>query len=59
MTQLIIKHSETEREVIYDASNIEEQPTKQYVYIHMMPVEIDRIKNAKTEDVQNILRRYI
>lgn len=59
MPQLVIKHSETEREVIYDASNVEEQPTKPYVYIHMMPVEIERIKNAKTEDVQNILRRYI
>jgi len=59
MPQLVIKHSETEREVIYDSSNAEEQPTKPYVYIHMMPVEIERIKNTKTEDVQNILRRYI
>ena len=59
MSQLIIRHDDETREVRYDVKEWEEPHDVLYTRIHMMPQEIDRIKNAKTEEVQQILRRYI
>lgn len=59
MAQLIIRHSETEREIIYDADEEKAPLDTLYRVVHLCPVEIDRIKNAKSEEVQNLLRRYI
>ena len=59
MPQIIIRHSETEREVLYDADEEKVPNDVLYTVVHMMPAEIARIQEAKSEDVQNILRRYI
>ena len=56
---LIIKHSEVEREIIYNASEADEPLDKPCTYVHLMPIELDRIKNGTSEEVQKILRRYI
>ena len=59
MPALIIKHSETEREIIYDATEADETIDKPCTYFYPMPAEIDKIKNAKSEEVQKLLRKYI
>lgn len=59
MPQIIIRHSETEREVLYDADEEKVPHNTLYRVVHMTPVEIARIQEAKSEEVQNILRRYI
>ena len=59
MPALIIKHSETEREIIYDATDAEKPIDKPCTYVHMFPIEIQRIKEAKSEEVQKLLRKYI
>ena len=59
MPQIIIRHSETEREVLYNADEEKVPHDVLYRVVHMLPVEIDRIKNATSEEVQQILRRYI
>lgn len=62
MPSLVIKHSENHREFIYDANEEtrdKEPLDKPFRYIHAFPQEVARIREAKTEEVQNILRRYI
>lgn len=59
MPQLIIRHNDETREIRYNVEEWEEPMDTLYTYAHLMPVEIERIKTAKTEEVQQILRRYI
>lgn len=59
MPALIIKHSETEREIIYNATEADEPSDKPSTYFYPMPAEIDKIKNATSEEVQKLLRKYI
>ena len=59
MPSLIIKHSETEREIIYNASEADEPLDKPATRVSLMPVELDRIQNATAEQVQILLRRFI
>lgn len=59
MPQIIIRHSETEREVLYDADEEKVPHDVLYTVVHMCPQEIARIQEAKSEEVQQILKRYI
>ncbi len=60
MPQVIIRHSESEREIRYDHKEDEVPLDTLYKVVHLCPVELARIKLAKTiEDVQKELRRYI
>lgn len=59
MPQLIIRHDDETREIRYEAKEWEEPQEVLYREVHLCPVEIDRIKNASREEVQQILRRYI
>lgn len=59
MSQLIIRHDDETREIRYDVKEWEEPIDTLYTYAHLMPVEIERIKNASREEIQQILRRYI
>ena len=59
MPQLIIRHDDETREIRYDVKEWEEPQGALYREVHLCPVEIDRIKNAKSEEIQQILRRYI
>lgn len=59
MSQLIIRHDDETREIRYNVKEWEEPQEVLYTRVYMMPVEIERIKTAKSEEVQQILRRYI
>lgn len=59
MPQLVIRHSETEREIIYDADEDTAPLDTLYRIVHLMPIELDRIKNGTAEEVQKILRNFI
>jgi hypothetical protein len=59
MPQVIIRHGESEREIRYDHKEDEVPLDTLYKVVHMMPAEIERIKTAKTDEIQQILRRYI
>ena len=59
MPQVIIRHSESEREIRYDHKEDDVPLDTLYKVVHLCPVEIERIKNASREEVQQILRRYI
>lgn len=59
MPQLIIRHDDETREIRYDVKEWEEPTDVLYTRVHLMPIEMDRIKTAKSEEVQQILRRYI
>lgn len=57
MPSIIYKESEETRVIIYDP--VEEPIDKPFTYVHLMPIEIQRIKEGTPEQVQSILRRYI
>ena len=59
MPQIIIRHSETEREVLYNADEEKVPHDVLYRVVHLLPAEIARIQEAKSEEVQQILKRYI
>lgn len=59
MPALIIKHSETEREIIYDANQYTVPHWIDYRIVNLMPIEIQRIREATLEEVQKLLRKYI
>ena len=59
MPAMIIREPDDSRTIIYDASEADEPVDKLFQYFNLMPVEIDRIKNATREEVQQILKRYI
>ena len=59
MSQIIIRHSESESEIRYDYKEWEEPENTLYRVVHLMPIEIDRIKKGTPEEVQKILRLHI
>jgi hypothetical protein len=59
MPSIVIREPDDSRTIIYDASEADEPLEKLFRYVHLMPVEIQRIKEAKSEEVQQLLRRYI
>lgn len=59
MPALIYKDEKDTRTVIYNATEADEPLDKMFTYVHLMPIEIDKIKNAKSEEVQKLLRKYI
>lgn len=65
MQALFIKHGENKRECLFNkweediiklGIDPKVTPTK---IVHLMPIEIDRIRNALTSQVQKVLSPYI
>lgn len=65
MQTLFIKHGENKRECLFNkweediiqlGIDPKVTPTK---IVHLMPVEVDRIKNVVTSQVQKLLSTYI
>lgn len=59
MPALISKDSDNFRTVRFDATTEDEPTDIPFTYVHLCPVEIQRIREATLEEVQQILRRYI
>ena len=59
MPQLIIRHDDETREIRYDHNEKDVPLDTLYRVVHLMPIEIDRIKKGTPEEVQKILRLHI
>lgn len=65
MQALFIKHGENKRECLFnkweeDIISLGVDPDKTPVKVlHLMPVEVDRIRNVVTSQVQELLSTYI
>lgn len=58
MPAIVILHPEDKREIRYEAKEWEKDGIKSKI-IYLLPVEIDRIKQATPKEVQKLLRRLI
>lgn len=59
MPSIIIKESEEFRTVRFEATEQDEPTEVPFTYVHLMPIEVQRIREGTLEEVQQILRRYI
>lgn len=59
MLALITKESEDFRTVRFNPTEEDEPKDLLFTYAHLMPIEVQRIRECTLEEVQNILKRFI
>lgn len=59
MLVLIAKESEEFRTVRFEATEQDEPLEVPFTYVHLMPIEVQRIREGTLDEVQKILRKYI
>lgn len=59
MLALITKESEELRTVRFNPTEEDVPQDKLFAYVHLMPVEVQRIKEWELNEVQKILKRFI
>lgn len=59
MLALIAKESEEFRTVRFNPTEDDEPKEILFRYVHLLPIEAQRIREATLEEVQTILKRFI
>ena len=59
MLALITKESDDFRTVRFNPTEDDIPKDTLFVYTHLMPIEVQRLRECTLEEVQQILRRYI
>ncbi len=59
MLAIVVKESEDFRTVRFNPTEEDEPKDLLFTYVHLMPIEVQRIREKSLEEVQNILKRFI